>query len=33
MKKKGKKFWDYIERFDIYRVIGKTWVEEKEWKE
>lgn len=31
MKKKGREFWNYIERFDIYRFIGETWVEEKEW--
>lgn len=30
MKKKGREFWDYIERFDVIGLC-ETWVEEKEW--
>lgn len=30
MKKKGKEFWDYIERFDVIGLC-ETWIEEEEW--
>lgn len=30
MKKKRKKFWEYIERFDVIGLC-ETWIEEKEW--
>lgn len=30
MKKKRKKFWEYIKRFDVIGLC-KTWIEEKEW--
>lgn len=30
MKKKGKEFWEHIERFDVIGLC-ETWIEEKEW--